>query len=105
MRALGFRLVIGVLVLSTLPLVADDERLTSQPDETLPGFRAERVYELHDFESVNPFNGAVNPSFPIGPAYPLSAAYTFQLVAHYNSKFWRINRVSCQFSDVEACGQ
>jgi len=52
------------------------------------GFEAEKVYNFFGLDSVNPFNGNLNVSLPIGQAYELRPGFSYQFVLTYNSKVW-----------------
>jgi RHS repeat-associated protein len=68
--------------------VAAAVKAQSQPNETLPGFKAENVLEARGIDNVNPFSGDPGVVLPLGPEYPLSSAVSWQLKAHYSVKFW-----------------
>ena len=61
-----------------------------QPDETLPGFKSQQVYDMSGTDSVNLFSGDVHITVPLGPEYPLSSGLTWRLAAHYSSKLWHM---------------
>ncbi len=59
-----------------------------QPAETLPGFKSENVLEARGIDNVNPFSGDPGVVLPLGPEYPLSAAFKWRMTAYYSVKFW-----------------
>ncbi len=63
---------------------------TRQPDETLPGFKEQQVYDFNGVDSVNLFSGDLHVTVPLGPEYPLSSGLTWRLAAHYSSKLWHM---------------
>ena len=73
-----------------------------QPNETLPGFRAQGVYESQGIENLSLFNGDPQLAVPLGPAYPTGSGSSFQLTAHYSSRFWHMYEVPC--GAIEYCG-
>lgn len=76
--------------------------VTRQPDETLPGFRAQGVYESQGIENLSLFNGDPHLAIPLGPAYPTGSGTKFQLTAHYSTRFWHMYEVPC--GTIEYCG-
>jgi RHS repeat-associated protein len=62
-----------------------------QPDETLPGFRPQGVYESTGIDNVSPFTGDPGVVIPLGPAYPLGPGFTWQLKIYNTSKFWHFD--------------
>ncbi len=77
------------LILAGLPLTAG----TTQPDETLPGFKANQVHQSGGVDHVNLFNGDPGIVIPLGPEYPLSHGLSWQLRATYTSKFWTFHEM------------
>lgn len=71
-----------------------------QPDETLPGFKSQQVYDFSGADSVNLFSGDVHVTVPLGPEYPLSSGLTWRLAAHYSSKFWHMFRYDSGTTDA-----
>ncbi len=60
-----------------------------QPDETLPGFKANNVYhDLGSVDHVNIYNGDTGVVIPLGPTYPLGPGVTWQLKAYNSAKMW-----------------
>lgn len=62
-----------------------------QPNETLPGFRPENVFESHGTDNVNLFNGDPGVVIPLGGEYVLGPQYGWQLKAYYSAKFWAMS--------------
>lgn len=75
-----------------------------QPDETLPGFKANQAYDSLAVDNVNLFSGDPSIAIPLKPAYPLGGRVTWQLTAHYSSKFWQMSSENCSLpsGNVEA---
>ncbi|MGA7992652.1 MAG: hypothetical protein WCC53_14530, partial [Thermoanaerobaculia bacterium] len=69
---------------------ADAQTNVGQPDETLPGFKSQQVYDVGRVDDVNLFSGEVHVTVPLGPEYPLSSGLTWRLAAHYSSKLWHM---------------
>ncbi|HQR44457.1 MAG TPA: RHS repeat-associated core domain-containing protein [Thermoanaerobaculia bacterium] len=88
-RLLRLIVLSATLVLGTPPLAAG----TDQPDETLPGFKAQHVYQAGGVDHVNLFSGDVGIVIPLGPEYPLSAGLSWQLRAAYSSKIWTFDSI------------
>ena len=63
---------------------------TQQPDETLPGFKSQQVYDFNGVDNVNLFSGELHLAVPLGPEYPLSSGLKWRLTAHYSSKLWHM---------------
>lgn len=76
---------------------------STQPLETLPGFKPHGVYEGKGIENLSLFNGDPQLAVPIGPEYPIGPGSTFQLTAHYSTRFWHMYEVTC--GPADACGQ
>ncbi len=72
-----------------------------QPQETLPGFKPNAVYETQGIEYLSLFNGDPQLAVPLGPEYPLGPRTAFHLTAHYSTRFWHMYEVECGSSD---CG-
>ena len=70
-----------------------------QPSETLPGFKPNQIYDGTGIENLNLYNGDPQLAVPLGPAYPLGPGSTFQLVAHYSTRFWGLSEVECPNPD------
>lgn len=88
------RLAIALLLATaTAPTLAED---AWQPDETLPGFKANQAYDSLGVDNVNPFSGDPTIAIPLGPAYPLGGGVTWQLTAFYSSKIWQMATEYCQ---------
>jgi hypothetical protein len=52
------------------------------------GFKAERVYQFSDLDSVSLFNGNLTISIPLGLRYPVGPTLSYQFALTYNSKVW-----------------
>ncbi len=90
---------IGAIVVVTLTLLAGTalgQPNYIQPDETLPGFRAQNVLESRGLDNISPFNGDLGIVMPLGPQYTLSASSTWQLNAYYSAKLWRMDAGLCE---------
>ncbi|HUM01623.1 MAG TPA: hypothetical protein VL084_05015, partial [Thermoanaerobaculia bacterium] len=88
-RKLGLLVLSAPFLLAGLPLLAG----TGQPDETLPGFKSQQVYQVGGVDHVNLFSGDVGIVIPLGPEYPLSPGLAWQLKATYSSKIWTLDTV------------
>jgi YD repeat-containing protein len=53
-----------------------------------PGFVPNKVYDVHDLDSVNTFNGNLIATVPIGPAFHVNGGLSYGLALHYNSHAW-----------------
>ena len=73
-----------LLVLSLLALPAFAQK--GEIDEL--GFKAEKVYDFTNIDSVNLFNGNLNISIPIGKRYKVGGALSYQLSLIFNGKIW-----------------
>ncbi|MDL1949661.1 RHS repeat protein [Acidobacteria bacterium ACD] len=82
-----------LLMTTTLPSAAGD---VWQPEETLPGFKANQAYDSLGVDNVNLFSGDPTIAIPLGPSYPLGGKVTWQLTAHYSSKFWHMSSEHCE---------
>lgn len=78
---------VAVALCMATALLAD---FTKQPDETLPGFKSEQVYDFGSVDSVNLYSGEAHVAIPLGPEYPLSSGLSWRLTAHYSSKNWHM---------------
>jgi hypothetical protein len=58
------------------------------------GFKADKLYQLSDLDSVNLYNGNLMIRIPIGIRYPANADFAYQLGLVYNSKVWDYRRVT-----------
>ncbi len=85
------------------PSVAQGEGAFPQPDETLPGFKANGVYEASGIENLSLYNGDPQLAVPLGPAYPTGFGSSFQLTAYYSTRFWHMYQVPC--GAIEYCGE
>src|SRR5260221_2005911 len=52
------------------------------------GFVPNKVYDVHDLDSVNTFNGNLVVTVPIGPTFHVNGALSYGLALHYNSHAW-----------------
>jgi RHS repeat-associated protein len=59
-----------------------------QPDETLPGFKPNNIYDSNGIDNVNLFSGDPGIVIPIGPEYVLGPGYSWQLKAYNTCKLW-----------------
>ncbi len=62
--------------------------VAQKPPEIELGFKANRVYDFSQVDSVNSFNGNVVIDIPIGMKYPVSSQLSYGLKLVYNSKVW-----------------
>lgn len=90
-----FIVVIAALI-PAAPSVAQGGDAIPQPDETLPGFKANGVYEASGIENLSLYNGDPQLAVPLGPAYPTGPGSSFQLTAYYSTRFWHMYQVPCQ---------
>ncbi|HEY3348947.1 MAG TPA: RHS repeat-associated core domain-containing protein [Thermoanaerobaculia bacterium] len=77
---------------------------TRQPDETLPGFKSQQVYDFNGVDSVNLFSGEAHLAVPLGPEYPLSSGLKWRLTAHYSSKLWHMWLADCGLENPSCPG-
>jgi RHS repeat-associated protein len=73
-----------------------------QPSETLPGFKADQLFDGSGIERVNVYSGDVQVSVPLGPEYALGSGVTWQLAAHYSNHYWNLYRQECGIP-IEPC--
>jgi RHS repeat-associated protein len=90
------RLQAGILLVSSAFFLVAARGLAQtnddgQPDETLPGFTSGSVFHSSGVDNVNVFSGDPGIVIPLGPAYTLSAGYSWQLKAYNSSKFWHFD--------------
>src|ERR1700756_3000120 len=52
------------------------------------GFAPDKMYEFHDVDYVNLFNGNLSLTIPIGGATPVSDHLALSMTLVYNSKIW-----------------
>lgn len=52
------------------------------------GFRADKVYQLGNVDSINVFNGNLVLTLPIGGSYPVGGGLAFSLALTYNTQLW-----------------
>ena len=90
-----------IFCLGTLSRPVDADTIT-QPTETLPGQKIEKVFDATGFDRVNIFSGDLQLTVPLGPEYPVTAGFRFQLAAHYSSKYWHMVKVEC--GSTGTCG-
>lgn len=84
-----------VLFIAALGLVARAAFVHGdQPAETLPGFRAENVFQAGAVDNVNVFSGDPGVVVPLGPEYVLGPSYSWQMKAYYSNKFWTFSSCS-----------
>ena len=77
------QLLVALLLLGgTLALRAQDHPMEA------PGFVPNKVYDVHDLDSVNTFNGNLVATIAIGPAFHVNGALSYGLALHYNSHAW-----------------
>ncbi len=83
---------LGIL-LSTL-LIASG--LCAQvPQEVLPSFKADQVFDSGQVDHVNVYSGDVQLTIPLGPEYSLGAGVTWRLAASYSNRYWNLYRFNC----------
>jgi hypothetical protein len=83
-RSLGLALLLGAA--ATL-------RADVHPN-TAGGRPGEGSFGSSEVDSVNPFNGALNLTLPIGLPYPVNAGFSYQLKLVYNSNPWLYQTVT-----------
>src|SRR5438552_2402639 len=52
------------------------------------GFDPSKVYDSHDIDTINSFNGNLTVRVPIGPVYHANALVKYQFTLVYNSHIW-----------------
>ncbi len=77
--------------LAALGLVLCSQLAFGQHPNDARGFEAGKVYNFNDVDTVNTFNGNLMVHLPIGPAYHVNGALSYQLGLFYNSHCWRFN--------------
>jgi len=77
------------LLLAGMASVMSIAALGQQELPTLEkGVQADKLYQFHDIDTVNIFNGDVVIALPIGLSYPLNGGASYQIVLSYNSNVW-----------------
>ena len=76
-----------LLILAILSLALSAPTLGQTPPERERGFKADLLYQLQDFDSVNLFNGNLNLSIPLA-AYPVSADVSYAFALRYAGNVW-----------------
>jgi hypothetical protein len=89
------------LLLAALASVAFESLALAQ-DHPLDarGFSPERLYDVHDIDTVNMFSGNLTAVIPLGPEYKVSPKLSLQLRLVYNSHVWRFE----ESGSFEQCG-
>jgi len=96
-----FAPVVALVLCAATSVLAD---FTKQPDETLPGFKSEQVYDFGSVDSVNLYSGEAHVAVPLGPKYPLSSGLSWQLEAHYSSKLWHMFQYEADYDNPDCPG-
>src|ERR1043166_296764 len=52
------------------------------------GIQPAKVFQFHDLDSVNVYNGNLIIAIPVGLSYPLNSGISYNLVLSYNSNIW-----------------
>ena len=94
-RTLASAAVLAALVAA--PLQADVDPALSGPANQR-GFAPDQAFAVGDIDHINNFNGNLILTIPIGPAYPVSSALSYQLVLSYNARLWDFD-YSCGAGD------
>jgi YD repeat-containing protein len=78
------RLLAGILLIaSSAVLQAQDHPMEA------PGFVPNKIFDLHELDSINTFNGNLTVRIPIGPTFHVNGNLSYGLALHYNSHAWR----------------
>ncbi|HEX6101308.1 MAG TPA: hypothetical protein VF432_33640 [Thermoanaerobaculia bacterium] len=81
----------AVLLLVLCPLVSR----AAESLEKSRGFRPDQVYQFNGLDSVNLFNGNLNVTIPLGPAYPVDANLSYSFVLRYSGNLWQVLDLKC----------
>ncbi|MFY9824615.1 MAG: RHS repeat-associated core domain-containing protein [Thermoanaerobaculia bacterium] len=55
---------------------------------TAGGFPVDQSFHVGDIDNVNPFNGALTVTIPLGPSYPVNGGFSYSLKLVANSSPW-----------------
>src|SRR5437588_12940789 len=58
-----------------------------------PGFSPGGVYDIHDLDTINAFNGNLNLRIPLGPQFKVNALISYQFALVYNTHLWRYDEL------------
>ena len=70
-----------------IPFIFSSALAEDHPNDAR-GFAPERVFDFHDLDHVNLFNGNLVIAIPLGPQYRANAALTYRFSLIYNSHVW-----------------
>ncbi len=87
--ALRDLLLIGLAIFSASEVRAQETNY-GQPDETLPGFKANDVLLSGEYDNVSAFSGDTGIVIPLGPSYKVGKDFQFQLKAFDTLKLWNL---------------
>ena len=80
------------LIASCLFFIAATALAQLHPNEA-GGFAPDKLYDFHDIDSVNMFNGNLIIRIPIGPSFKVNALISYQYQLVYNSHIWRFDEI------------
>ena len=66
------------------------------------GFAADKVYDVHDVDTVNMFNGNLTIRIPLGPSFRANALISYQYALYYNSHVWRFDEIDLPETHYQA---
>lgn len=80
-------------ILVTLSLVAGVAFAQQHPNDAR-GFAADKLYDFHEVDTINMFNGNLLIRVPIGPVFRANALLSYQFTLVYNSHCWHFDEQS-----------
>jgi YD repeat-containing protein len=85
-----------IAVLALIPAVA---AMAEDPNQHR-GFSPDKVYMLGGIDAINPFNGNLTLTIPLGPTYTVSPTLSYQFMLTYNSTVWDYEYVTTEDPEV-----
>jgi RHS repeat-associated protein len=83
----------SVILITALLLSAGSARAQQSHINQARGFNANQVYDAHDLDSVNVFNGNLVLGLPVGGNYRVGDSLSYSLKLFYNSNLWSYSEV------------
>jgi RHS repeat-associated protein len=84
------RTLLLIVVMSLLIVVAKSQQ---QHLNQARGFNANQVYDMHDLDSINVFNGNLVLGIPLGGTFRTGGNLSYSLRLFYNSNLWSYSEV------------
>jgi YD repeat-containing protein len=90
-----------VVAVFALLLPAKEYGQQQHPNDA-PGFSPGGVYDIHDLDTINAFNGNLNVRIPLGPQFKVNALIGYQFALVYNTHLWRYDEIDLPEPHYEA---